>query len=405
MFHRPTTLAALAAILLAGPARAGEKEKPCPHCHGDKPAATAEAAPATDQGTKVQVADLALVDQDGATVRLREALAGEPLVVVSFVYTTCTTICPVLSGLMAGVQERLGERAGKDVRLVTVSIDPARDTPERLKAYAARFKAGPGWTWLTGEKEEVQRALEGLGAYSPSFADHSPIVLVGDGRAGTWTRFNGFPSPERLVEEVDELARARAATAAAAAGEAREAKARAYFTDTVLLDQDGKARRFYEDVLRDRTVLLSFVFTSCVDACPLIVKKMNGVRAALRERFGREIQFVSLSVDPAQDTPAELKKFARKQGADLEGWTFLTGSEGDVKTVLAKLGQFVDDPSNHYTGFMAANVRTGHWTKVRPDLPAPTVATLLSGLADERPGAPAVAAAAGAAPAEARRDR
>ncbi len=403
MNDRSRTLAALAAILLAGPARA--EEPPCPHCHGAKQAAQAEAAPAVAEGAKVQLADLTLVDQDGAAVNLRQALAGEPIVVVSFIYTTCTTICPVLSGIMGQVQERLGARAGKDVRLVTVSIDPARDTPERLKAYAARFKAGAGWTWLTGEPGEVERALRGMGAYSANIAEHGAVVLVGDGRAGTWTRFNGFPSPEKVVERVDELARARAA-AAAAATEGREAKARAYFTDTALVDQDGEPRRFYDEVLRDRTVLMSFVFTTCLDACPLIVKKLNAVRAELGERFGREVRFVSLSVDPEQDTPAALREFARKQGALHEGWTFLTGEKGDVKTVLGRLGQFVEDPSDHFTGFIAANVRTGHWTKVRPDMPAAAVADLMRRLADEQAPAPATATAptARAGPAEARRD-
>jgi protein SCO1 len=94
-----------------------------------------------------------------------------------------------------------------------VSLDPARDTPERMKAFAARFKARPGWTWLTGAPGDVEQALRGLGAYTASFADHPPMILVGDGKTGTWSRFNGFPRQDQVLAKVDELAAARGALA------------------------------------------------------------------------------------------------------------------------------------------------------------------------------------------------
>ncbi|BDG04030.1 SCO family protein [Anaeromyxobacter oryzae] len=185
----------------------------------------------------------------------------------------------------------------------------------------------------------------------------------------------------------------------------REAKARAYFTNTALKDQAGKPRRFYDDVLRGHVVLLSFMFTRCFDACPLITRKMNAVRTELGDRFGPDVQFVSLSVDPENDPPAELRKFAEKQRAVSPAWTFLTGRKADVQLVLRKLGQLGDEPGDHYTGFIVGNVRTGHWQKVRPDAPAATVAEMLRRLADEEraPAAPGREQASAAVPAAAAR--
>lgn len=192
------------------------------------------------------------------------------------------------------------------------------------------------------------------------------------------------------------LALAAAPAARAAPGPAdpatREAKARAYFTDTPLLTQDGKEVRFYSDVLRGNVVLLSFVFTRCVEACPLIMQKLNAVRRGLGDAFPRDARFVTLSVDPDFDTPAELTHFQAKQGAVHPGWTLLTGKKANITTVLTKLGEWSDEPGNHSTAFVAGNVRTGHWSKVRPDTPPAAIVELLQRLAAEDRPEPASAA-------------
>jgi protein SCO1/2 len=115
----------------------------------------------------------------------------------------------VLSAVFGQVQDKLGDRLGNEVALVSVTVDPIRDTPKRLKAYAAKHKARDGWIWLTGPKTRVDDVLDGLGAYSPNFEDHPAMVLVGDGRTGQWNRFFGFPNANRLMERVDALAAAR----------------------------------------------------------------------------------------------------------------------------------------------------------------------------------------------------
>lgn len=175
---------------------------------------------------------------------------------------------------------------------------------------------------------------------------------------------------------------APAPQAGKASPEARRTKARDYFTDTVLVNQDGKPVRFFSDTLDGNVVLVSFIFTRCVGACPLICQKLNGVRRALGPRFG-EVRFLSISVDPEFDTPAELTYFAKKQEAVYPNWTFLSGKKENVSLVARRLGEWPEEPGDHTTAFLAGNVRTGHWTKIRPDMPAAAIAETLQRLADE----------------------
>jgi cytochrome oxidase Cu insertion factor (SCO1/SenC/PrrC family) len=167
--------------------------------------------------------------------------------------------------------------------------------------------------------------------------------------------------------------------------EAAVAKARTYFTDTALVDQDGAPRRFYSDVLEGKVVLLGFIFTNCGGACPLIMQKLKRVRSLLGERAG-EVEFVLLSVDPENDPPEALRAFAAKHGGTGPGWTYLTGRRADLVTVHRRLGTWVEDPGEHQTGFIAGNVPRRHWIKVRPDVVAEGVAEILRGLADEAKG-------------------
>ena len=142
---------------------------------------------------------------------------GDRIVVMNFVYTRCTTVCPIDSAIFAQVQARLGERLGKEVTLVSLSVDPTVDTPRRLKSYAKKVGARPGWNWFTGDKTSVDKILTGLGAYTPDFDDHPSMVLVGDGKSGEWTRFFGFPGPIQILAIVDALLAARKQTEPAVA--------------------------------------------------------------------------------------------------------------------------------------------------------------------------------------------
>lgn len=157
----------------------------------------------------VELRDLELLDQDGKTRRFRQDVIGDRLVAINFVYTTCTTVCPMQTAIFSTLQERLRDRLGRDVALVSISIDPVTDIPPRLKAYADSHQVRPGWTWLTGDKARVDQVLLGLGAYAADITQHPAMVLVGDGRSGSWSRFYGFPQPEQILARLDALQAAR----------------------------------------------------------------------------------------------------------------------------------------------------------------------------------------------------
>lgn len=163
----------------------------------------------------------------------------------------------------------------------------------------------------------------------------------------------------------------------------REQKQRSWFTNTPLVDQRGEALRFYEDVVKDHVVVINFIFTRCKDACPLLTQKLLQTRAALGGELGDRLRFVSISVDPKHDGPAQLRAFAEKQGAAVPGWSFLAGKKENVDLVVKRLGQYVDAPENHATVFIAGNARTGHWMRIRPDAPAATIAAQIESLRSE----------------------
>jgi len=179
------------------------------HAAKDEHAAhQAAAAQAKVGGTiTLTLADTVLKDQDGREVRIVSDLMGQRVTVVDFIYTTCTTVCPVLSATMAELQRRLGARVGADVQLVSITVDPLRDTPARLKAYSAysaKHEAGSGWRWLTGRKSDVDDVLKTFGAYTPDPESHPAMVMIGDAGGRNWTRLYGFPSVDDVQAQVDQ---------------------------------------------------------------------------------------------------------------------------------------------------------------------------------------------------------
>ncbi|WP_419709758.1 SCO family protein [Pseudomonas sp. NFX224] len=179
----------------------------------DEHAGHTPAKSASSESAQVKFADVALVDQNGKTVRLEKDLVSNKIVVMSFIYTSCTTVCPVVSSIMGKVQKQLGSRVGTEVQLVSISIDPQRDDAKRLNDYARTFQNGPGWSWLTGSPQSVTETLKGLGSFSGDFKSHQPLILVGDGNSRHWTRYYGFTDPMVLSREVEKLSGQRNAHA------------------------------------------------------------------------------------------------------------------------------------------------------------------------------------------------
>lgn len=165
--------------------------------------------PAKQETSEVSFADVQLINQRGQMVNLQQDLVHDRIVVMSFIYTTCTTVCPVVSSIMSKVQKKLGARVGSDVQLVSITVDPQRDNPQRLLSYSARFQNGPGWSWLTGSQQAISDTLKGLGTWTADFENHPPLIMIGDGRSQYWTRFYGFTDPAVLVDRVERLTAAR----------------------------------------------------------------------------------------------------------------------------------------------------------------------------------------------------
>jgi len=157
------------------------------------------------QSSKMNIPDIEVLDQNGRKLHFYTDLVKGQTVVINFIFTTCTTICPPLGATFARVQKELGDKVGRDVRFISISVDPATDTPERLKAWGAKFYAGDGWTFVTGNKPKIDELLLALGASFARREDHSPTVLIGNDAHGNWTRTYGLAHTSQLVQIINNV--------------------------------------------------------------------------------------------------------------------------------------------------------------------------------------------------------
>lgn len=151
------------------------------------------------------VPDIALLDTDGSPVSLAQLLETDKPVLLTFIYTTCTTICPVLTATFSQVQQNLGDEA-QGVRMISVTIDPDQDTPERMRAYAEQLHAGPQWRFITGERDRIVAVQKAFDVYRGSKTNHEPITLLRASGATSWVRIEGIASAADIVREYDALA-------------------------------------------------------------------------------------------------------------------------------------------------------------------------------------------------------
>lgn len=153
----------------------------------------------------LSIPDVRVRTQDGADKLFFSDLVEDKVVAMNFVFTTCTTICPPLGANFGKLQELLGDKAGRDVHLISVSVDPVTDTPERLKAWGDIFGAGPGWTLVTGDKDQITRLLKSLQVFTPDIRDHSPVLIMGNAAENEWTRAYGLAAPTELAGMLEKL--------------------------------------------------------------------------------------------------------------------------------------------------------------------------------------------------------
>lgn len=163
------------------------------------------AAEAKTNPTLNYFTDVQLVNQDGDTMRLYSDLISGKIVIINAFFTSCTGACPVAAGNMAAIQTHVGDRLGKDVVLISISVDPVTDTPAKLKEYAQRFKARPGWYFLGGKKENVDTALRKLGQYVDDPAAHQNLIIMGNEASGLWKKAFGLAKSAEILPVVDSV--------------------------------------------------------------------------------------------------------------------------------------------------------------------------------------------------------
>jgi cytochrome oxidase Cu insertion factor (SCO1/SenC/PrrC family) len=165
----------------------------------------APASQAKKPETKMVIPDVPVLDQHGNKLHFYTDLIKDKTVAINFIFTNCTTICPPLAATFARLQKQMGDKVGKDVHLISISVDPVTDTPERLKAWGAKFKAGPGWTFVTGEKQEMDKLLNALGAAVSRREDHTPALIIGNDSKGVWTRTYGLAKINQILGVIDDV--------------------------------------------------------------------------------------------------------------------------------------------------------------------------------------------------------
>lgn len=192
-----------------------KKPGKCPKCQmalrftKDKPKAAVPSAKtvstAEPASTAMRIPDVTVQDQNGKSLNFYTDLVKGRVVAINFVFTTCTTICPPLTATFRRVQQQLAEQ-NTSAKLISISVDPAIDTPERLRDFAAKFKAEPGWAFVTGNTSDINSLLQQLGVAVTNKNDHTPMILIGNDEAGYWTRAYGLSSPTSLVKLITEAA-------------------------------------------------------------------------------------------------------------------------------------------------------------------------------------------------------
>jgi protein SCO1/2 len=147
--------------------------------------------------------NVVLTTQDGKKVRVWDDLLKDKKVLINFIYTECGASCPLETAKLSQVQRILGDRMGKDIFFYSISLDPKRDTPSALKAYAEKFKAGPGWLFLTGKKSDIELVRKKLGqAAGPGeneLTDHATTLMIGNASTGQWMRDSATDDPRYIA--------------------------------------------------------------------------------------------------------------------------------------------------------------------------------------------------------------
>lgn len=168
------------------------------------------------------------------------------------------------------------------------------------------------------------------------------------------------------------------------AATAEQSPAHKYFTDVMLINQNGEKMRFYSDLLQGKVVIINSFFATCQGSCLPMNRNLEKLQQALGDHIGKDVYIVSISVDPTVDNPSKLKEYAKKLNAR-PGWYFLTGEKQNVDFALNKLGQFVSDKQDHLNIFIIGNERTGLWKKAFGLAPSDQLVKVVESVLNDQP--------------------
>jgi protein SCO1/2 len=152
-------------------------------------------------------------------MRFYDDLLKGKTVLINFMLTHCTGACSPMTANLAKVQKYLGEHVGKEVVMISISVDPEHDTPDALKRYAEGFKIQPGWYFLTGTKENVEGVLSKLGGYTDDPQQHSTVLIIGDEATGQWMKVPALAKPSEIADAVAKILAAKNETGSTASSE------------------------------------------------------------------------------------------------------------------------------------------------------------------------------------------
>ncbi len=170
-------------------------------------AAEAEPSSLGSAAVSLEIPNVRLLDQDGREVEFYSDLIKDRVVVISFIYTTCSTVCPVVAVHVAELQKLAAERSDIDSDFVSVSIDPVVDKHWVLKTWSQEFGPGPRWTFVTGDARRVERLLKALDVFTATKKDHQTVFLIGNDARGKWLRTVGQPTVDQLADMIVKVSR------------------------------------------------------------------------------------------------------------------------------------------------------------------------------------------------------
>jgi len=166
---------------------------------------TAQSLNEREEQARKYFTDVVLVNQDGTEMRLfTDLIRGRTVIIIPF-FTSCTGACPAMNQNLAKIQDWLGDRLGKDAYMISISVDPSNDTVSKLREYATKFGARPGWFFVSGKPENVELALKKLGQYVQTREDHSNIMIIGNEKTGLWKKAFSLASSASLITVVDSV--------------------------------------------------------------------------------------------------------------------------------------------------------------------------------------------------------